>query len=94
MGSSIARNKNVKDSVGDKNKFAANLLKSIRLKDDICCSICLVDLVAPCKVSTFGCNSQHNFHVNCAHQWISHSKSKNMTPCCPLCRVPIDEAAI
>ena len=69
-----------------------NFLKSIRLKEEVCCSICLIDLVAPCQITILGCNPHHIFHQECAQQWINHSKEKSMIPGCPMCRVNIDES--
>ena len=50
--------------------LSKSLMKSIRLKEEVCCSICLIDLVVPCKVMTLACNPGHMFHENCGKEWI------------------------
>ena len=76
---------------GIRDQINKDFMKSLRLKEETPCAICLVEFVAPCQVTVLGCNPGHIFHKKCAEEWISHNKSKRMTPACPMCRVPINE---
>ena len=92
---SLRRSLSNRDMKGARTQLGKNMLKSLRLKEDTVCAICLIDLVPPCRVSTLACNSGHMFHEDCLKEWMTHARQNlRANPSCPMCRLDIDEQAI
>ena len=70
------------------------LLKTFNLNELTDCSICMVEIIAPAKISQLACNENHFFHENCLDAWMSSNKANRRAPTCPMCRVPIVESKI
>lgn len=80
--------------------FKGNQGKSLWLKEQEECTICITDLLAPCTVTVLGCNKNHVFHSECINMWIEKTKRDNekkrpqnrLPPTCPICRKVIAES--
>jgi hypothetical protein len=46
-------------------EMAKNALKTFNLNELTDCSICMVEIMAPCRISQLVCNEHHFFHENC-----------------------------
>lgn len=59
-----------------------------KFKSQTECIICMSEYTNDDEVTPLPCNESHYFHTACLEQWMQ-TKSE-----CPLCRAPIDQAAL
>jgi len=67
-----------------------NVVRSLRMKTNMNCTICADEFTDGAFISTLECNKEHFFHKVCLAGWISKKQALKETPSCPMCRVDID----
>lgn len=73
-----------------RQSIRGNMMKSMRLNETTECTICQMDFVAPCQITTLKCFANHFFHKECLEAWTKSLETRRLPINCPNCRAAYD----